>query len=161
MRVVVADTTPARYLAEIGHLDLLPRLFETIFIPSVVYEELQHPASPQSVRAGFNPPPEWLKIVPTEVAGNDPVLVALDDGEKAALTLGLSLRADLILIDERKGAAAARIKGLEFTGTLGILILAAQRQWIDLAEAFARLRQTNFYCSEDLMRSLLSRRGKK
>jgi len=56
MQVVVADTTPVRYLAEIGHLDLLPRLFETIFIPSVVYEELQHPASPQIVRAVFNPP---------------------------------------------------------------------------------------------------------
>ena len=55
MQVVVADTTPVRYLAEIGHLDLLPRLFETIFIPSVVYEELQHPASPQIVRAVFQP----------------------------------------------------------------------------------------------------------
>lgn len=157
MQVVVADTTPVRYLAEIGHLDLLPRLFETIFIPSVVYEELQHPASPQIVRAVFNPPPAWLKIVATEVADDDPVLMALDEGEKAALTLGVTLGADLILIDERKGAAAARIKGLEFTGTLGILIRAAQRQWIDLADAFARLRQTNFYCSEDLMRSLLAR----
>ena len=54
MRVVVADTTPIRYLAEIGHLDLLPRLFETVFIPSVVYKELQHPATPQPV---LKPPP--------------------------------------------------------------------------------------------------------
>ena len=48
--------------------------------------------------------------------------MALDEGEKAALTLGVTLGCSLILIDERKGAAAARIKGLEFTGTLGILI---------------------------------------
>jgi predicted nucleic acid-binding protein len=120
-------------------------------------KELQHPASPQSVRAVFNPPPVWLKIVVTEVADDDPVLMVLDEGEKAALTLGVNLGADLILIDERKGAAAAKIKGLEFTGTLGILIRAAQRQWIDLGEAFARLRQTNFYCSDDLIRSLLAR----
>jgi predicted nucleic acid-binding protein len=104
-----------RYPAEIGHFDLLPRLFETIFIPSVVYEELQHPASPQSVRAVFNPPPAWLRIVVTEVADDDPVLMPLDEGEKAALTLDVTLRADLILIDERKGAAAARVKGLELT----------------------------------------------
>jgi predicted nucleic acid-binding protein len=142
MQVVVADTTPVRYLAEIGHLDLLPRLFETIFIPSVVYDELQHPASPQIVRAVFNPPPVWLKIVAAELSDDDPVLTALDEGEKAALTLGVSLAADLILIDERKGAAAAKIKGFRFTGTLGILIRAAQRQWIDLGESFARLRET-------------------
>ncbi len=100
-----------RYPAEIGHFDLLPRLFETIFIPSVVYEELQHPASPQSVRAVFNPPPAWLRIVVTEVADDDPVLMPLDEGEKAALTLDVTLGADLIL----KGAAAARVKGLELT----------------------------------------------
>jgi len=158
MQIIVADTSPVRYLAEIGHLDLLPRLFETIIIPSVVYEELQHPAAPQSVRAAVNPPPQWLRVLPIEVV-DDPVLMDLDDGEKAALTLGLSLKADLILIDERRGAEAARIKGLEFTGTLGILVRAAQRQWIDLAEAFAQLRQTNFYCSEDLMRRLPRRHG--
>jgi predicted nucleic acid-binding protein len=40
----------------------------------------------------------------------------LDEGEKAAaLTLDVTLGADLILIDERKGAAAARVKGLELT----------------------------------------------
>jgi predicted nucleic acid-binding protein len=149
-----------RYLTEIGQLDLLPRLFETIFIPSIVYEELQHPASPQSVRSVFNKPPAWVKIVATEMADDDPVIMALDEGEKAALTLGVNLGADLILIDERKGAAAAKIKGLEFTGTLGILIRGAQRQWIDLAESFARLRETNFYCSEELLRSLLQRYGK-
>ncbi len=160
MRVVVADTTPIRYLAAIGHLHLLPRLFGTIFVPSVVYEELQNPATPQFVRAALKPPPAWLKVVPAEVADNDPVLLALDEGEGAALTLGLSLGADLVLIDERKGAAAARLKGLPFTGTLGLLTLAAQRQWLDLADAFAQLRRTNFHCSEDLLRSLLSRHGK-
>src|SRR3954451_16921178 len=125
MRVVVADTPPIRYLAEIGHLDLLPRLFETVFIPSVVYKELQHPATPQSVRAALKPRPAWLKVIPTEVVDEDPVLLTLDEGERAALILGLRLGADLILIDERKGAAAARRKGFPFTGTLGVLILAA------------------------------------
>jgi uncharacterized protein len=145
MPVAVADTTPLRYLTEIGHLDLLPRLLETIFIPPVVYQELQHPGGLQIVLTVLFSAPAWLKIVPTEVADDDRVLIALDDGEKAALTLGVNVGAGLILLDERKGAAAARIKGLEFTVTLGILIRASQRQWIDLAEFFARARQTKFY----------------
>ena len=40
MRIVVADSTPIRYLAEIDHLDLLPRLFEAVYIPAVVFREL-------------------------------------------------------------------------------------------------------------------------
>ena len=162
MRVVVADTTPIRYLSEIGFLSLLPRLFEIIFIPSIVYEELQNSATPEPVRAALKPPPAWLKVVPTEATDDDPMLRFLDKGEQAALALGLSLEADLMLIDERKAAAAAaRHKGLPFTGTLGILILAAQRQWLDLDDAFARLRRTNFHCSEKLLLTLLARHGKR
>ncbi len=59
-------------------------------------------------------------------ASDDPSLAALDEGEKAAIALGLSLSADLVLIDERRGAAAARGKGFEVTGTLGVLDLAAR-----------------------------------
>ena len=92
-----------------------------------------------------------------EIADADPAFLALDDGEKAALALGLSLKADLILIDERKGAAVARQKGLQITGTLGVLVLAGRRPLIDLADAFARLRRTSFHCSESIMTGLLAR----
>jgi predicted nucleic acid-binding protein len=44
MRVVVADTSPLRYLVQIDQINLLPRLFEKIFIPSVVCDELGHPS---------------------------------------------------------------------------------------------------------------------
>jgi predicted nucleic acid-binding protein len=46
-------------------------------------------------------PPEWAKILTVPESG-DPVLGKLDPGERAAIALGLSLKADLILIDERK-----------------------------------------------------------
>ncbi len=66
---------------------------------------------------------------------DDPLLRALDDGERSAISLGLSVSADLILIDDRKGAVAARSKGLEVTGTLGILDLAAHRSSSDISGA--------------------------
>ena len=39
MRLVVADTSPLRYLVQIDQIALLPGLFEKIFIPSVVWAE--------------------------------------------------------------------------------------------------------------------------
>jgi len=106
MLLVVADTSPIRYLVEIGHIGLLPQLFERIFIPSLVYDELRHPSAPAAVRAWTNSLPAWLEVLPVTMS-DDPAFQALDDGEKSALTLGMTLGADLILIDDRKGAAVA------------------------------------------------------
>ncbi len=78
--------------------------------------ELQQPATPALVRNQLNPSPRWLKIEIVETGRNDRDLMALDEGERAALTLGLGLNADLIPIDERKAAALAKRKGLEVTG---------------------------------------------
>jgi predicted nucleic acid-binding protein len=154
MLIVVADTGPLRYLVQIDQIQLLPRLFEKILIPSVVSEELRHPSAPEVVRDWMRSRPDWLEVSVVN-ASDDPSLRALDDGEKSAIALGLSVSADLILIDDRRGATAARDKGLEVSGTLGILDLAARRGMIDLANAIARLRTTNFRRREELFDALL------
>ncbi len=74
----------------------------------------------------------------------------------AAISLGVSLKADLILIDERRGSAAALGKGIEVTGTLGILDLAAKRKLIDLPQAIERLKQTNFRYRKQMIEELLA-----
>jgi predicted nucleic acid-binding protein len=50
MRLVVADTSPIRYPVQIGQIDLLPSLFEKIFLPLVVADGLRHPSAPPAVR---------------------------------------------------------------------------------------------------------------
>ncbi len=156
MLVVVADTSPLRYLVEIGQIAVLPQLFEKIFVPSVVYDELSHPSAPLSVRAWANSRPGWVEVFP-EAPSDDPALQALDAGERSALALGTSLGADLILIDDRKGAAAAMRKGFEITGTLGLLTRAAQRGLLDLADALAQLKRTNFRYRQELFNDLLKK----
>ena len=52
MLLVVADTSPIRYLVEIGYIGILPQLFEKIFIPSLVFDELRHPSAPAAVGLG-------------------------------------------------------------------------------------------------------------
>jgi predicted nucleic acid-binding protein len=156
MRLVVADTSPIRYLVRIGQIDLLPRLFERIFLPSVVADELHHPSAPPAVRDWMQQPPGWLEVMPVGDI-DDPALSALDSGERSAIALGLSLGADLILIDDRKGAVAALSKGLEVTGTLGVLDLAAERGLVDLVDAFDRLKRTNFRYRQELFDVLLKK----
>ncbi len=46
--------------------------------------------------------------------------------------------------------------GFAVTGTLGLLDAAAARGWIDLADAFARLRTTSFRYRPELLDVLLA-----
>src|SRR5664279_408214 len=156
MLLVVADTGPIRYLVEIGHIDLLPQLFERVIIPSLVYDELRHPSAPAPVRGWANALPTWLEVLPVTMS-DDPAFRSLDDGEKSALKLGMTLGADLILIDDRKGAAVALQKGVRITGTLGLLTRSAQRGFLDLADALARLKRTNFHYRQELFDDILKK----
>jgi len=160
MLLVVADTGPIHYLVEIGHIEILPQLFERIFIPSLVCDEFRHPSAPELVRAWVNASPHWLEILPV-TPSDDPALQRLDDGEKSALTLGMALGADLILIDDRKGAAVALQKGFQIAGTLGLLTRSSQRGLLDLADALERLKRTSFYYRQELFDDILKKYGER
>jgi predicted nucleic acid-binding protein len=156
VRLVVADTGPVNYLVLIGQIDLLPALFESIVIPATVRSELASLKAPPSVRHWNTNPPAWLEVrgAPLDQA-EDARLKGIDEGEKAAIQLALSLHADLLLMDDRRGVSAALGKGLRVTGTLGILDLSARRGLIDFAQAIRELRQTTFRIPDTLLDSLL------
>jgi predicted nucleic acid-binding protein len=132
----------------------LPRLFGKILVPDAVNQELCHPAAPALIREWAANLPTWMEITRVESL-DDAVLQPLGAGERAAITLALAVRADLILIDERKGTSAAIQKGFEVTGTLGVLVLAARQGFVDLADCFARLKSTNFRYRPEIMSGLL------
>ncbi len=73
----------------------------------------------------------------------------------------MSLGADLILIDDREGAAVALQKGFRITGTLGLLIRSAQRGLLNLADALEQLKRTNFYYRQELFDDILKKYGKR
>ena len=87
---------------------------------------------------------------------HDASLETLDEGEEAAILLALELHADLLLMDDEEGVMAARRKGLEVTGTLGVLSRAAQRNLLDLREAFDRIKRTNFRFPQEVMDRFLA-----
>jgi len=152
----VADTGPLNYLVLIGRIDVVPRMFERVCIPTAVRDELNQPMTPPAVRAWIAAPPDWLSIMPV-AAGADPALAVLDGGEQAAIALAAAIKADLLLMDDRAGVAAARARGIEVTGTLGVLDRASLRGLIDLSTAFAALRATSFHVGQELLDLLLDR----
>ncbi len=89
-----------------------------------------------------------------------PHVTSLDEGETAAIARAESLRADLLLIDERDGFRAARRRGLRVTGTLGLLDLAAERGLVDFGQAIERLGRTSFRRPEAIICDLLRKHAR-
>ena len=158
VRLVIADTGPINYLILIGHIDLLPRLFDRVALPSAVQSELSKSRAPLPVKSWIAVPPLWLEIHDTTGL---PQVSGLHEGETAAIALAKFLHADIVLIDERKGVSVARSQGLRVTGTLGLLDMAAQEGLVDFVEAAERLRNTTFRHPEHLLTAMLEKHRSK
>jgi len=156
---VVSNATPLIGLSILNRIELLKILFEEIYIPRTVFEELtingaNRPGGQElaeAVSAG------WVHVedvLPSSVLTS--LKTDLDDGEAEAIALALTLEAELLLIDERKGRAKARALGRNLTGTIGVLLLArAKGIEIDLQVELGQLRAHGFRISEELLDRVL------
>lgn len=160
-RLVIADTGPINYLVLIGCVHFLPVLFGKVILPDAVLRELSTVDAPREIQTWTASLPDWLEVLECPPIVLEHLPKDLHEGELAAITLATALKADLVLMDDRKGVAFARSRGLRVTGTLGILDLAAQERLTDFSLATERLRQTNFRAPEKLLDALLERHTKR
>lgn len=147
---VVVNNTPLVGLWNLGRLDLLPALFESVIIPSGVQSEFL--ATQKGPRA------EALRAAGVEIRKISNHLLAksfvgLDLGESEVLALGQELEASLLVIDDLKARRFAERLGFKVTGTIGLL-LAAKRQGhvTAVGPLLAELLSTGLHISPELIR---------
>lgn len=102
--------------------------------------------------------PDWVEIRDAPEYA-DPRLEVLGDGEKQAIILAELYCVGspvLLLLDEAEARRHARARHIATTGTLGILKAFAVNGWIELPEAFGRLRASNFRVDPVLLENLLA-----
>ncbi|HEX4959430.1 MAG TPA: DUF3368 domain-containing protein [Thermoanaerobaculia bacterium] len=125
--IVVSDASPLISLGAVGRIELLRQLFGEVSIPLAVLEEitaagLERPGAAEVQAA------DWIV---SRALGSDFLPRALegelDRGEAEAIALAVELRADLVLIDERRGRRVASRFDLKVLGVLGILLDAKRK----------------------------------
>lgn len=158
--IVVSDTSPLLNLALIGRLDLLALLYHEVLIPPTVYSELSRAdAGPPLIDLESTP---WIAVAP--VGDRSRVLelrAEVDAGEAEAIVLAVERRADLLLVDERRGRRVAVSLGLRVTGLLGALAEAKQRGLVSQVKPLLddlRVR-AGFWIGEDLYTEVLGTLG--
>ena len=115
--IVVADTTPLITLFKIGQIDILYRLYGTVYIPSAVFNELT--CNPNYIEeAEYFRTCSFLKVQ-TNISQEKVSLLrratGLDLGESEAIVLADTNESSLLLIDESKGRVVAENMKIKIT----------------------------------------------
>lgn len=147
---VVCNSTVLIALSRIGHLWVLERLFGNIAIPLAVYNDVVvkgagKPGARDVAEA------KWIHV--KAVRGEEQVerlSSILHRGEAEAIALAEEIDADLIILDDDHARRTADSRGLNFTGTLAILLRAKQKGLISHLDALlAQLKSAGFYTGKE------------
>lgn len=158
-REVVSNTSPLLYLHQVGQLEILARLYGRVLIPPAVRAELD-----TGRHRGISVPDldrfPWIEScgVPPELAL--PTLKDLGAGEAEVLALGRADPRRLLILDEEVARRAAEAAGLEFTGTLGVLLRAKEHGLLPaVAPVVEALTRTSMWLSSELIDLVLTLAG--
>jgi len=124
--IIIADAGPLIGFARIDKLDIIRQLYNTVFIPQKVFDEItvagNKPGAKTISKAVTS---GWIKIVKVKQKKlSDKLKELVDLGEAEAIQLFLEQNADFLLIDDKKGRNVARKFGVKIIGTGGILLKA-------------------------------------
>ncbi len=155
--IVVSDTSPINNFAAINQLHLLQQLYGTVLIPEAVYQELTDPDFPV---AGAKEVQTftWIQIRAVEDRTMLKALSSeLDPGEAEAIVLALEMKAEQVLIDERRVRMIAARLNLHYTGILGVLVEAKSQGFISTVKPLLDdlINKAGFWVAEPLYKSVL------
>ena len=142
-KIIVSDTSCLIILHKISKLDLLKSLFGEIAITKTIASEFGKEI------------PNFIKIEnPKEKKYKKVLELLLDSGEASAIALSLEKDDSLLILDDAKARREAEQLNLNYTGTLGILIIAKKKGLINsITEIIEEIRKTDFRISEAFIKA--------
>ncbi len=150
--IVVSNASPLISLSRIGQLELLPKLFQTVFVAEEVFQEVTV-AGAGKPAASVVAQAKWLlrkQVSPQPWFDARRPKFGL--GELHTIALALELRADLAVIDERGARRLAEERGLKVMGCVGLLEVGFQRGLMaDLREVYQRLESEGAFVSREIL----------
>jgi predicted nucleic acid-binding protein len=161
--LVVSNSSPLVYLAELGDFELLPTLFQQIAIPRAVLHEVVTAGSRYPVaREVIAAQEKWMHVHTVQDVLQVGALVAsgLDAGESEALVLARELSAEALLLDDSDAVRIAANLSVNVLRTPGIYRLAKERGLVSaIRPKLDDLRRAGFWLRDDHYRIILKSAG--
>lgn len=159
MLKAISNTSPLLYLYRIGGIEWLPQLFEEVWTPEAVKNELQAGRS-----KGYDVPnPDdysWLNVVNPKSTPSEWLALDLGIGEIAAMTLALENPDRVVLLDDMLARRTAQVAGLQVWGTLKVLLEAKSHGIIGTVETYvSKLSNSGMWISAEIKERILKLAG--
>jgi predicted nucleic acid-binding protein len=155
MSKVISNTSPLLYLYRIGAIHWLPKLFDEVWAPDAVINELMAGRS-----KGYDVPNpadfNWLHIVNPKAMPSEWLALDLGTGEISAMALALENPKHVILLDDMLARRTAQAAGLQVWGTLKVLLEAKSHGLVDKIEPFVTgLNDAGMWVSAEVKQRIL------
>lgn len=127
--IIVSDSSPLIALSSVDRVELLEKLFGTVLIPPAVHKEVFGSLSSEKKAL-----PDFIRVenVSKEISSRF-LRMNLHAGESDAIILAIEKKSNGIILDDKQARETAHQLGLRVIGTLGVLMLAKEKEY--LAEA--------------------------
>jgi len=148
--VIIGDSSALVALAVVNQLELLEKLYDKLYIPQAVFDEVTQVGKPQSDKL--------RQFLQSRVKRVDLTLtqLGLGLGELEAITLYKELDADVLLIDDNRAKKYASLNGVKVIDSLGVLIKAKEKGHIEMVKPFLdEIQKSEVYISKKLIEKVL------
>jgi predicted nucleic acid-binding protein len=155
MSKAITNTSPLLYLYRIEAIDWLAKLFDEVWTPDAVKDELLAGRS-----KGYDVPNPadypWLRIVNPKSMLSEWLALDLGAGEIAAMALALENSSHIILLDDGLARRTAQVAGLQVWGTLKVLLEAKSQGLVDkIAPYVSNLSEAGMWVSAEVKQRIL------
>jgi predicted nucleic acid-binding protein len=155
----ICNTSPLQYLHQLRLLDLLPRLYPRILVPTAVVGEIEagralgHDLPDVSALA-------WATVVTPTNAAFLPTVADLGAGEREVLALAVETPVAVAILDDALARQHGKLLRLRLTGTLGLLLRAKREGAVGaLRPLIDRLSDLRFRAAPEVRAEVLRLAG--
>jgi predicted nucleic acid-binding protein len=140
LKTIISDTSCLIILTNIGELELLHKLYGQIVTTIEIAIEYGESL------------PEWVEIVSVVDKTKQQLLeLQIDKGESSAIALALEIPNSVIILDDNKARKIANQLGLNYTGTIGVIVKAKLKGLIpSIKPIIEKIKQTDFRISAEI-----------
>ena len=156
----VCSVSPVIYLYRIGILDWLPKMFDEVYMPSIVLDDLlEGRFIGYDVPSPFDLP--WMQYKDPQLTVPSAWLsLDLSSGEVAAMSLAFETPHCVVLLDDPVARRAAKNVGINIWGTLKFMLEAKSRGLTkNVAPYIDRLGNAGIWLSDDIRERVLTLAG--
>lgn len=156
---LICDTSPLQYLHWVGLLEPVRQVASKLWIPEPVASELEA-GQAQGIDLPVITGTTGVEIVIPPLSIPKAIPSGLGSGETAVLACGLEMPGAILALDDLEARNAATRLGLNYTGTLGLILDLKKAGLIkEVKSYFLQLKAAGFYVSNSILATMLEAAG--